>query len=108
MTATFNPKGISAILMGDESLTIACGDMILAGGHHLSAVVTRDTAVSVWAEGKGLPVLAAPRDLDRRWRGGGLAAQHRQPADDPGGGAGPACQKARSTFTTVPCRDMRV
>ncbi|KIN61601.1 Non-ribosomal peptide synthetase [Sulfitobacter noctilucae] len=63
MTATFNPKGITAILIGDESLTIACGDMVLAGGHSISVVVTRDTAVRDWAEGKGLPVLSAPRDL---------------------------------------------
>ena len=33
MTATFQPAGFTAILMGDESLTIACGDMMLAGGH---------------------------------------------------------------------------
>ncbi|MGB7240998.1 MAG: formyltransferase family protein, partial [Sulfitobacter sp.] len=63
MTATFNPSGFSALLMGDESLTIACGDMMLAGGHRLSAVVTRDTAVRGWAEGQGVPVLEDPRDL---------------------------------------------
>jgi len=53
MTATFNPSGFSAILMGDESLTIACGDMILAGGHRIEAVVTQDATVSGWAQGKG-------------------------------------------------------
>ena len=45
MTATFNPKGFAAVLMGDESLTIACGDMMLAGGHQLARVVTRDDSV---------------------------------------------------------------
>ena len=49
MTATFNPAAFSAILMGDESLTIACGDMVLAGGHAIAAVVTRDDAVRSWA-----------------------------------------------------------
>ena len=63
MTATFNPKGFSAVLIGDESLTIACGDMILAGGHSLTAVITQDAAVRGWAEGHSLTVLDAPRDL---------------------------------------------
>ena len=63
MTAPFNPQGFSAILMGDESLTIACGDMILAGGHRIAAVVTRDDAVRGWAEGQGLRVEADPRAL---------------------------------------------
>lgn len=63
MTASFNPSGISAILMGDESLTIACGDMMLAGGHSIAAVVTRDASVEGWANGHRLTVHAAPRDL---------------------------------------------
>ena len=57
MTATFQPAGFTAILMGDESLTIACGDMILAGGHVISAVVTRDPTVQGWAEGQGLSLI---------------------------------------------------
>ncbi len=56
MTATFNPAAFTAILMGDESLTIACGDMLLAGGHRLAVVVTRDDAVRGWAEGQGLRI----------------------------------------------------
>lgn len=63
MTATFQPAGFTAILMGDESLTIACGDMILAGGHVISAVVTRDPTVQGWAEGQGIAALATARDL---------------------------------------------
>ena len=63
MTATFQPAGFSAILIGDESLTIACGDMILAGGHAITAVVTRDATVRGWAEGQGIATLTAPRDL---------------------------------------------
>ncbi len=56
MTATFNPAAFSAILMGDESLTIACGNMVLAGGHTITAVVTLDQAVRDWATGQGLRV----------------------------------------------------
>ncbi|MGJ8616308.1 MAG: MupA/Atu3671 family FMN-dependent luciferase-like monooxygenase [Sulfitobacter sp.] len=63
MTAIFNPAAFSAILMGDESLTIACGDMMLAGGHGLSAVVTRDAAVRDWAEAQGVKVFAQTDDL---------------------------------------------
>ncbi|MFK7837223.1 MAG: MupA/Atu3671 family FMN-dependent luciferase-like monooxygenase [Sulfitobacter sp.] len=63
MTATFNPAGFRVFLMGDESLTIACGDMILAGGHTIAGVVTRDADVGGWAAARGLSVHAAPRDL---------------------------------------------
>ncbi len=56
MTATFSPQGFSAILMGDESLTIACGDVILAGGHRLAAVVSQDEGVQDWARGKSIQV----------------------------------------------------
>ena len=63
MTATFNPAAFSVILMGDESLTIACGDIVLAGGHLIAAVVTRDTAVRSWASDKGLKSVENPRDL---------------------------------------------
>ncbi len=63
MAATFNPAGFSAILMGDESLTIACGDMVLAGGHTLVAVVTRDDAVRIWAEGLELRTFTRAEDV---------------------------------------------
>ena len=68
MTATFNPSGFAAVLMGDESLTIACGDMVRAGGHNVVAVVTRDETVRDWAEGHGIAVHPDPREL----LGGGL------------------------------------
>jgi natural product biosynthesis luciferase-like monooxygenase protein len=70
MTATFNPQAFDALLMGDESLTIACGDMLLAGGHRLSAVITRDATVRGWAEAKGLSVFDQAKDIV----GTGLAA----------------------------------
>lgn len=60
--------GFSCVLLGGESLTIACGDMILAGGHRIEQVVTRDAAVRGWAEAQGIAVceaaagLAAPVD----------------------------------------------
>ncbi|MFC6638684.1 LLM class flavin-dependent oxidoreductase [Sulfitobacter sp. JBTF-M27] len=63
MTATFNPSGFTVVLMGDESLTIACGDMIRAGGHNVVAVVSRDDTVRDWAEGQGIAVHSDPRQL---------------------------------------------
>ena len=63
MTATFKPSGLTAILVGDESLTVACGDMLRAGGHGIAAVVSRDATVRGWAESHGLTVLRNPSDL---------------------------------------------
>jgi len=64
MTATFNPSAFSCVILGDQSLTIACADMIVAGGHHVLAVVTTDADVRGWAEGKGIATYAKPADLN--------------------------------------------
>ena len=63
MTARFPPAAFSAILMGDASLTIAWGDLVLAAGHILHAVVTQDAAVRRWAEGQSVPVHKRADDL---------------------------------------------
>ena len=63
MTARFPTAAFSAILIGDASLTIACGDLVLAAGHILHAVVTQDAAVRRWAEGQSVPVYAGADDL---------------------------------------------
>lgn len=62
MTAPVNRNAISCVLAGDESLTIGCGDIVLAGGHRIVAVVTTDADVRRWAEGRDLLVL--PRAVD--------------------------------------------
>ena len=46
----------SAFLIGNETLTLQCGEMLLARGHSLAAVVTRNADVRHWAQGKGLRV----------------------------------------------------
>ncbi|MEO5616023.1 MAG: MupA/Atu3671 family FMN-dependent luciferase-like monooxygenase [Cypionkella sp.] len=56
----------SAYLIGNETLTRQCGEMLLARGHRLDAVVTRNTDVRLWAEEKGLRVEAYGRDLAAR------------------------------------------
>ncbi|MDF3414225.1 LLM class flavin-dependent oxidoreductase [Sulfitobacter sp. M57] len=63
MTVPFNSQAFDAFLMGDESLTIACGDMILAGGHRLSGVITCDATVRGWAKAKGVAVFEQPREI---------------------------------------------
>ncbi len=47
---------IAAILVGNESLTVQCGQALLARGHAVVAVVTRAAEVRRWAEGAGLRV----------------------------------------------------
>ncbi len=54
----------SAILIGDESLTLSCGDMLRDRGHKLTAVVTRNADVAAWARAANLSVLDNPADLD--------------------------------------------
>ena len=57
---------LSALLIGNESLTAECGNLWLDRGHALAAVVTREPRVADWAAGQGLRVLAP---------GAGLAAR---------------------------------
>ncbi|WP_299411825.1 MupA/Atu3671 family FMN-dependent luciferase-like monooxygenase [uncultured Sulfitobacter sp.] len=63
MTAPFNSAAFSCVILGDQSLTIACADMIVAGGHSIAAVVSTDTDVRAWAEAQGIATFAKPADL---------------------------------------------
>lgn len=53
----------SAILIGNESLTQQCGAMLLARGHRLTCVVTRNADLRKWALTQGLRVEAPGTDL---------------------------------------------
>ncbi len=53
----------TSLLIGHESLTLQCGQMLLDAGHSISAVVTRNPEVSAWARASNLPVLAPGDDL---------------------------------------------
>ncbi|THD83623.1 LLM class flavin-dependent oxidoreductase [Aliigemmobacter aestuarii] len=44
----------SVLLIGNESLTIQCGETLIARGHRIAAVVTRNADVRTWAQGHGL------------------------------------------------------
>ena len=54
----------SAILVGHETLTRECGEMLRDAGHRIVAVVSRDADVRRWAEDIGLLVYAAGDRLD--------------------------------------------
>ncbi|MFN3723876.1 MAG: MupA/Atu3671 family FMN-dependent luciferase-like monooxygenase [Paracoccaceae bacterium] len=60
---------LSAILIGNESLTQACGAAWLARGHRLAAVVTRDPAVRAWGTAQGLRTEAPGQGLADRLAG---------------------------------------
>jgi natural product biosynthesis luciferase-like monooxygenase protein len=57
---------LSALLIGNESLTAECGNLWLERGHLLAAVVTSEPRVAEWAANRGLRVVAP---------GSGLAAR---------------------------------
>ncbi|MEH6646336.1 MupA/Atu3671 family FMN-dependent luciferase-like monooxygenase [Sulfitobacter sp.] len=63
MTSPINPAAFSCVILGDQSLTIACADMIAAGGHNVIAVISSDADVRGWAQAKGIVVLDKPADL---------------------------------------------
>ncbi len=50
---------LTLLLIGDETLTLQCGAQILARGHRIAAVITRNAEVRAWAKVAGLRVVAA-------------------------------------------------
>jgi len=53
----------SAVLIGEETLLVGCGERLLERGHDIRAVVSRAPRVRDWAEGKGLQLLDTPDAL---------------------------------------------
>ncbi|HLQ19205.1 MAG TPA: formyltransferase family protein, partial [Tabrizicola sp.] len=60
---------LTALLIGNESLTVECGKRWLERGHSLSAVVTREAKVAAWAAAAGLRVIAPGAGLVERTAG---------------------------------------
>ncbi len=60
---------LTALLIGNESLTVECGKRWLEQGHQLAAVVTREPRVAAWASGAGLRVIAPGAGLVERTKG---------------------------------------
>lgn len=59
----------SAILFGNDTLTLECARMWRDRGHEIAVVVTRHAPLVQWAEGEGLRVEAPGRDLAARLDG---------------------------------------
>ena len=52
-----------AVIIGNESLAIQCGDMLREAGHVLAAVVTRNADVANWAQASDIAVISSDDDL---------------------------------------------
>ncbi|MDN5786799.1 hypothetical protein, partial [Pseudorhodobacter sp.] len=59
----------SALIIGNESLTIQCAEALLARGHSITAMVTRNPEVRAWGEIRGLRVEAQDKTLAQRLGG---------------------------------------
>ncbi|RUS60149.1 LLM class flavin-dependent oxidoreductase [Pseudorhodobacter sp. E13] len=59
----------NALIIGNESLTIQCAEALLARGHSIAALVTRNADVRAWGQGKGLRVEAQDQGLADRLAG---------------------------------------
>ena len=57
---------MQALLIGNESLALQCGETWLARGHGITAVIPRHADVAAWAEGKGLRVVPPGPGLAER------------------------------------------
>ncbi len=59
----------NALIIGNESLTIQCAEALLARGHSIAALVTRNADVRAWGQGKGLRVEVQDKTLADRLAG---------------------------------------
>ncbi|MDU8910812.1 MupA/Atu3671 family FMN-dependent luciferase-like monooxygenase [Aestuariicoccus sp. MJ-SS9] len=59
----------SCLLIGNDTLTLQCGDKLRGAGHAIRAVVTSSPAVAEWAGGHGLTVVAPGKGLAERLGG---------------------------------------
>jgi len=59
----------SAALIGNDSLTLQCGEMLREAGHSIAAVITRNPDIATWAKEAGLPVHSADADLAQELAG---------------------------------------
>jgi natural product biosynthesis luciferase-like monooxygenase protein len=57
---------VSVVLVGEESLCLQCGQILLDRGHPIRALVTRTAALASWAEERSIPVLRPGTGLAER------------------------------------------
>lgn len=53
----------SCVVIGNESLLIACSDALLARGHDIHAVVSSDPEIRAWTKAKGLVLHDKPSEV---------------------------------------------
>ncbi len=58
---------LTILLIGNESLTIECGEAVLARGHTVAMLVTRSPQVAAWGAAKGLRVEAQAAEVPCDW-----------------------------------------
>ena len=56
-------KTYPCVVMGNESLLIQCSEILLARGHKIQAVVSRNADIIGWATSKNLRVIAPGKGL---------------------------------------------
>lgn len=56
-------SSFSSVIIGNESLVIQCGEMLLEAGHPIRAIVTRNPEIRDWAAGHALAVHTPGSDL---------------------------------------------
>ncbi|WP_370047086.1 MULTISPECIES: MupA/Atu3671 family FMN-dependent luciferase-like monooxygenase [Salipiger] len=59
----------SSVVIGNESLLVQCSEKLLAAGHPIRAVVTRNPDIADWATGRGLTIVAPGKGLAERLDG---------------------------------------
>ena len=57
------------MLLGEQSLAVQCGEILLREGHRIAAVVSDDPGIARWSRGHSLRVLPAGVDLVREMAG---------------------------------------
>lgn len=65
-------SGFSCALVGDQSLLIQCGRLLLQGGSSIVSVITRNKDVRAWAAREGIPVDATGEEMIERLAGDGF------------------------------------
>ncbi|MFM9847920.1 MAG: MupA/Atu3671 family FMN-dependent luciferase-like monooxygenase [Hyphomicrobiaceae bacterium] len=69
MKASSAAAKLNCLLIGDGSLLIQCGALLLAQGHHVVGVVTANDAIAEWAQENGAAVVAPGQGLADRLAG---------------------------------------
>ncbi len=59
---TLNDR-FSCVLMGEESLLVQCGELLLGRGHTVAGVVSENPSITSWADGHGIKTMRPDANL---------------------------------------------